>query len=113
MEEAPAPRWSLNRVSTNSHNITRYTVSCRDKSDGPDYEEFKEVLERDFGAVYAGNLVGPYFAYEYFEMFGLKFGGILDELDFYADDPGKCDKDALGTLVGAILVALNRRRMER
>jgi hypothetical protein len=110
--ETPTPRWSLLDTSTNRHGVTHFTLICRDVDcpDG-DYEELMRTLQRDFGAVEEGQLVGPYSLHKYLEVEGLHFGLILDdpdELVLYVRD--KRDVPAMELFVAKLLEALNYQK---
>lgn len=102
-------RWRLLGTSMNQQGVTHFTLSCRGCStpDG-DYEELMRVFKREFGAVEAGQLLGPYSVHKYLEVEELRIGLILDSpdwLDLYATDESKLP--TMESFIRRLLYVLN------
>jgi len=103
------PRWYLLGTSTNDCGLKFFAVACRDSTDDErDYKELAIALTAKFGAVEAGELIGPYSVHKYFNVEGFCLGVILDSpdwLDLYAKESD--DAPAVESFIPKILDALN------
>lgn len=102
-------RWILFNRSTNDHGVTFFSLACKDGFESnDDYGELEAILKKEFGAVEAGELVGPYSVHKYLRVAGVTVGIILDSpdwLDLYVKNSS--DLPALETLVNQVLAKLN------
>lgn len=102
-------RWSLLGTSTNNRGVKFFAIACRDSQDNErDYKELTVALTAKFGAVEAGEMIGPCSAHKYFKVEEFCLGVILDSpdwLDLYARE--RKDASAVESFIPKILDALN------